>query len=380
MSRKRYENFVSDASGNVVAGASALFYPASNHAVPSTIYSTSGGAGALTNPAVSNSNGMFFAYLEDGRYDIQVSKPGLTTFWLTDIVSIAYDETERTDNKGIANGYAALDANAALPTAYLNTTLFVPTGAVSMFAGSAAPSGWLLCDGGFYDSTLPIYVPLFNVIGYTYGQSSTSFRVPYFNGRSPVGAGAGSTRRPGGNTLYSTTMYYGMTTNDTYIWTSSLGGASIGNIPQRGVCVYEAGNASYVWEYDSVVLDVGLGLYKFHLAPNSPANASLPVGTAFYFTGEQASLSTGTTRTRGEYIGQENAYLNEGHIPPHKHSFPWQYGGLSNAGAQIDTNYIFHGWHQTQRSPEHAGQTSVKISKSLDIVNPGVVVNFIIKI
>jgi len=49
-----------------------------------------------------------------------------------------------------------------------------PTGAVVPFAGSVAPTGWLICDG----SSLPTSAALFAVIGYTYGGFGGSFNIP----------------------------------------------------------------------------------------------------------------------------------------------------------------------------------------------------------
>jgi microcystin-dependent protein len=66
-----------------------------------------------------------------------------------------------------------------------------PTGSVVMFAGSAAPTGWLLCDGSAVSRTT--YAALFAAIGTTYGtgDGSTTFNLPDLRGRTPVGAGAG---------------------------------------------------------------------------------------------------------------------------------------------------------------------------------------------
>jgi microcystin-dependent protein len=60
-----------------------------------------------------------------------------------------------------------------------------PTGAMTAFAGSAAPSGWLLCDGSSVSTAT--YATLFAVIGYTYGGSGSSFNLPNLKGRVPVG-------------------------------------------------------------------------------------------------------------------------------------------------------------------------------------------------
>lgn len=63
-------------------------------------------------------------------------------------------------------------------------------GDIKMGGWAIAPAGWLLCDGTSY-STTGIYAALFGVIGYTYGGSGASFRVPDLRGRFPMGAGAG---------------------------------------------------------------------------------------------------------------------------------------------------------------------------------------------
>jgi microcystin-dependent protein len=69
------------------------------------------------------------------------------------------------------------------------TGAMAPVGAISMFAGAALPNGWLFCDGTLYSSTDARYRPLWEVIGYRYGQSGTSFRVPNFQDRFPLGIG-----------------------------------------------------------------------------------------------------------------------------------------------------------------------------------------------
>ena len=59
-----------------------------------------------------------------------------------------------------------------------------------MYAGSTAPSGWLLCDGSAVSRTT--YATLFAVIGTTYGtgDGSTTFNLPNLTDRFPIGAGS----------------------------------------------------------------------------------------------------------------------------------------------------------------------------------------------
>jgi microcystin-dependent protein len=65
----------------------------------------------------------------------------------------------------------------------------VPTGTVSAFAGSAAPTGYALCDGSAVNRTAQ--AALFSVIGTTYGSGddSTTFNLPDLRGRVVAGLG-----------------------------------------------------------------------------------------------------------------------------------------------------------------------------------------------
>jgi microcystin-dependent protein len=62
-----------------------------------------------------------------------------------------------------------------------------PTGGIMQFAGSTAPTGWLLCEGQAVSRTT--FASLFASIGTTYGagDGSTTFNVPNLKGRVPAG-------------------------------------------------------------------------------------------------------------------------------------------------------------------------------------------------
>lgn len=64
----------------------------------------------------------------------------------------------------------------------------VPTGVLYPYAGSSAPSGYVLCDGSAISRTT--YAELFAVLGTAYGSGdgSTTFNVPDLRGRVPAGA------------------------------------------------------------------------------------------------------------------------------------------------------------------------------------------------
>jgi microcystin-dependent protein len=69
----------------------------------------------------------------------------------------------------------------------------VPTGSVTAFAGSTAPTNFLLCDGAAVSRTT--YSELFTLIGTTFGvgDGSTTFNVPNLKGRVIVGIDASQT-------------------------------------------------------------------------------------------------------------------------------------------------------------------------------------------
>lgn len=90
-------------------------------------------------------------------------------------------------------------------------TFATPTGTVSMFAGATAPSGYLLCDGAAVSRT-GATAALFAAIGTAYGagDGSTTFNVPNFKGRGPMGlsgtADFSTLGQQGGERLHTLTV------------------------------------------------------------------------------------------------------------------------------------------------------------------------------
>jgi microcystin-dependent protein len=70
--------------------------------------------------------------------------------------------------------------------------VIIPPGVIWEYAGAAAPTGWLFCDGSAVSRTT--YNTLFSVIGTTYGvgDGSTTFNLPDKRGRVTIGAGTGT--------------------------------------------------------------------------------------------------------------------------------------------------------------------------------------------
>ncbi len=91
---------------------------------------------------------------------------------------------------------AAADAAAAREV--LSVTAVI-AGEIRMYGGSSAPAGWLICDGSAVSRTT--YAALFAAIGTTFGtgDGSTTFNLPNFKGRIPIGVGQGDTAEGGGS-------------------------------------------------------------------------------------------------------------------------------------------------------------------------------------
>ena len=134
--------------------------------------------------------------------------PGNTSVATTKYVgdALAYATTGNVTLAGDVGGLASanqIGAGKVLSSMILDNTIvlgdlatalqafLVPTGTVSAFAGSSAPTGYLLCDGTTTHSTTT-YADLFAVVGYTYGGSGGTFGVPNLKGRTVIGVGVGT--------------------------------------------------------------------------------------------------------------------------------------------------------------------------------------------
>ena len=73
----------------------------------------------------------------------------------------------------------------------LRNNRHVPAGTVEAYAGTTAPSGWLMCDGSMVSKT--DYYYLYDTIGDAYGSGDEdNFVLPDLRSRQVVGAGTGN--------------------------------------------------------------------------------------------------------------------------------------------------------------------------------------------
>lgn len=109
-----------------------------------------------------------------------------TTYYLNSIVQIAGQFYISLQDANVGNAPAS------------SSTYWLPglpgtevTGVIKPYAGTVAPTGYLLCDGSAINRTT--YAKLFTVCGTTYGagNGTTTFNIPDMRGNTPVGLNAG---------------------------------------------------------------------------------------------------------------------------------------------------------------------------------------------
>ena len=146
------------------------------------------------------------AYGEKGAFSVRLGE-GLTAEYSNQIALGKYNENKEenllevgggTDDGGRINALELtkdgnLKVSGEVEDGYgnrLSNAVAAPIGALQMYAGQTAPSGWLLCQGQAISRT--DYAQLFAVIGTTYGDGdgSTTFNLPDMQDRFPVGAGS----------------------------------------------------------------------------------------------------------------------------------------------------------------------------------------------
>jgi microcystin-dependent protein len=140
---------------------------------------------------------------EGGQIDL--AKSVTNTTLNTGITIDVYQNKLRIFETGGTNRGYFLDISTAATSV---GSALIPTGSLQAYAGSSAPTGWLLCDGSSKLRT--DYPDLFTVIGTTYGSADgTHFNIPDLRGRTLAGldnmGGSDAGRLDLANTLGTTT-------------------------------------------------------------------------------------------------------------------------------------------------------------------------------
>lgn len=194
--------------------------------------------------------------IEAGRHDSQDDDfaTGINSCLAKDGSNAATGNLNLNGNKivSLASGTSNTDATNV---AQLNA--LIPAGSVITTAASAAPTGWLLCDGTAVSRTT--YATLFASIGTVYGagDGSTTFNVPDLRRRTPTGVGASDTIGNSDGVAYASRSatqahtvpahYHGMGTGADLNITSSGGGTTGNDSPDHTHNIGFTTNINSAW-------------------------------------------------------------------------------------------------------------------------------------
>lgn len=182
---------IQDATTSVKGIAS---FSSSNFSVASGVVSIANNAVALGTQTTGN----YMSDVSGGTGVTVTHTPGegsTATIAIGQSVATSATPTFTSMTLSQATGTAPLTVSSTTRVSNLNADLlddftgawYSPPGMISMFAGSSAPSGWLLCDGSAVSRTT--FANLFTAIGTQFGSGngSTTFNVPDLRGRVAVG-------------------------------------------------------------------------------------------------------------------------------------------------------------------------------------------------
>jgi microcystin-dependent protein len=114
------------------------------------------------------------------------------THW-DDLIDGVLAEHNQNGTHGAITATSITATTASVTNLNVGGASLVPAGSIMQYAGSAAPTGWLLADGSAVSRTT--YATLFTAISTTYGtgDGSTTFNLPNLKGKVPVGRDSADT-------------------------------------------------------------------------------------------------------------------------------------------------------------------------------------------
>lgn len=237
------------------------------------------------------------------------------------------------------------------------------SGMMMMFAGSAAPSGWLICDGSAVSRST--YAALFGIVGTTYGagDGSTTFNLPDLRSRNPMGVGTG-------------TKVFTFASRASNVLTVTGAANAASNEIQTGEQVTYASSGTDIGGLSAgTYFLIRIAYNQFSLATTlANAQAGTAVSLSSDGTGTRTFTITLTARALADTGGEEAHSLVLAEGAPHSHNIRvWSSGSNTNlnqsAGAPTTGSPINTG----------AGTDTVGSGNPHNTVSPFLAVNFIIK-
>lgn len=162
----------------------------------------------------SNDNVVLRVWFDDGSHGSQQLAPDHTltsvpyafrsatvnpgAIGTNELAAQAVDGTKLADNAVSTAKLADASVTSGKLAAEIAASL-VPAGSIIATGRSTAPTGWLMCDGSMVSTTT--YPVLFAALGYSYGGSGASFKLPDLRGRVPTGVDGAANRLTANDTL-----------------------------------------------------------------------------------------------------------------------------------------------------------------------------------
>ena len=235
-------------------------------------------------------------------------------------------------------------------------------GDIKMTARLTAPDGWLICDGSTISRTQ--YSALFGAIGTQFGSGdgSTTFNLPDFRSRMPLGAGQG---------VYNLSFNSADVNIGTNIITIPSNKVIYTGTPVKLVSqgVAPTGLVNGTTYYAIKLTDTTITLATSVI--NAVANTSIDITTQG--SGINTLIITYSDRTVGEIGGQEQHNQTEGELVKHDHDY-------SNHYLTEYCSNAFNTDESCADEPMHTVSTSITGgSQPFNVMNPYVGVNFVIK-
>ena len=260
--------------------------------------------------------------------------------------------------------FAVGNEDTRLPTTTQAQFIAATTGMISMYGGSSAPTGFLLCDGSAVSRTT--YASLFSVLSTSYGtgDGSTTFNVPDLRSRVPVGIGTG--------TLVAT---FASRASNVITVTGLTNTANNGFQTGQAVTYHTSGTVITGLTNDTVYYLVRVSNTTFSLATTlANAQNGTVISLSGDGTGTQTFTSTLTARTIGDKGGEENHAMSSTELLAHNHGLPVGIGGSTGA-PQILTNTT------PNYSREYTTDFTANVggNAAMNNMQPFVTVNYIIK-
>lgn len=124
--------------------------------------------------------------LKGAELDTEFNNLAVSSATKADLLSPVFTGTPTAPTASPGTSTTQLATTAFVSTATANTS---PTASIMMWPTATAPAGFLLCNGA--TANRATYAALFAVLGTVYGagDGSTTFNLPNFNNRGPIGAG-----------------------------------------------------------------------------------------------------------------------------------------------------------------------------------------------